>query len=113
MDVFKRGEPIRGFQGGMFPNIRVPVTGMALDGCSMRLVVEPRYTPGEAVLVKACTHFTAGQEEGYYVKLTSADTDDLLGVYNAYFVLTDGDGEEYRNLWFPLEVLASPEEAVS
>lgn len=113
MDLFATAPAMRGFQGSTLPVFRVVVTGMELDGCSMRLVIEPRYKPGTAVLTKSCSHFTAGQEEGYSVMLTSTDTAELLGVYNGYFVLTDANSKEYWNLYVPIEVLASPEEVSS
>jgi hypothetical protein len=113
IDFFATAPAMRGFQGSTLPVFRVVVTGMELDGCSMRLVIEPRYKPGTAALTKSCSYFTAGQEEGYSVLLTSTDTANLLGVYNGYFILTDGDGKDYKNLCVPLEILPFPKEVTS
>ena len=117
MDVFKRGEPVRGYQGGTFPVFRVDVTadaGVDLSDYTMRLVIEPRYMPGEAVYVANCTGYTNPDgSKGYSVQLTSPNTANLCGSYLMYFILSDGANTEYRNLVVPLEVLASPEEVSS
>lgn len=111
MDVFSRGEPVRGYQGGMFPVFRIDVTGINLIGCSMRLVIEPRYTPGKAVFTKECMHYeNADGSEGYRVQLTTLETRNLCGSYLMHFILSDSTYWVYRNLVVPLEVLPSPQE---
>ena len=111
MDVFKRGEPVRGYQGGALPEIMVDVTGIELEGYSMRAVIEPRYTPGEAVMVKNCVSYSSEEGTGgFKLQLTSSDTQSLSGSYIIHFVLSDGANTEFRNLIVPLEILQSPEE---
>lgn len=116
MDIFRRGEPVRGYQGGTFPIFRVAVENADVepDEYSMRVVIEPRYTPGEAKRTLDCTHYTNPDgSEGYSVQLTSPITATLCGSYLMHFILSDGANTEYRNLVVPLEVLQSPEEVTS
>lgn len=107
---FDKCPPMCGISGDTFPLFRVPVEDMDLTGCSMRMILEPKYTPGEAALTKDCSHYTAQAEEGFSVRLASSDTANLLGCYTVYFVLTDSNDREYWKLKGTLEVLARPSE---
>ena len=102
--------PMNGIAGDTFPLFRVRVDDMDLTGCSMRVLLEPKYTPGEVVFTKSCSHYTAQSEEGFSVRLASSDTEKLLGCYTMYFVLTDSNDREYWKLKGTLEVLARPAE---
>lgn len=110
MDFFSVCEPMRGYRGSTIPIFRIPVTGMDLTGCSMEMLLERRYTPGRIVFSKACAHYTSGDETGYTVQLTSADTAELSGAYTMYYVLTDSGGMKYYNLLGYIEFLDPPRE---
>lgn len=109
MDFFARCEPIRAFRGDTLPEFRVDVSGMGdLANCTMKMVLEHRYDPGYAVFSKNCTK---GDGDYYTVQLLTADTEALMGTYSMYFVLTDTDGNDHKNLYGIIEFLAFPEEA--
>lgn len=111
MDFFSVCEPMRGYRGSTFPKFRVRVTGMNLTNCTMRLVLEEKYKPGESALVEECFHVQDPDgTDVYQVQLISAVTQNLLGVYNVYFILQDASGFDHKNLVGTLEVLPSPEE---
>lgn len=111
MDFFSASEPMRGYSRDTFPEFSVVVTGMVLTGCSMRLVLERKYAPGEVAFTKPCTYFQEEDgTEGYSVLLSTTDTAQLSGVYAMHFILTDSNGNEYRKLDGTLEVLDSPQE---
>lgn len=109
LDFFETAQPLRGFQRDTFPTLRVKVTGMNLTGCTMRIVIEDKYHPGEAAMVRDCFHVTESGEDWYRVNLSTVDTQYLCGVYNVYFVLKDAGNNEYWRLYTTLEVLPSPE----
>ena len=111
MDFFSVCEPLRGYQGSTFPRFRVRVTGMNLTNCSMRLVLEEKYNPGEYVMRRDCFHVQDPDgTDVYQVQLISADTRYLLGMYNMYFILRDASGFDHKNLVGTLVVLPSPVE---
>ena len=111
MDFFSVCEPLRGYQGSTFPRFRVRVTGMNLTNCTMRLVIEEKYNPGEYVMRRDCFHVQDPDgTDVYQVQLISADTRYLLGMYNMYFILRDASGFDHKNLVGTLSVLPSPEE---
>ena len=110
MDFFSTCQKMRGIQGDTFDVFRVTVSGMELEGCSMRFVLECKDTPGSIALTKACSHFTAQTSEGFLVQLQSSETSQLSGLYTMHFILTDAESKEYRKLIGTLEVLPSPQE---
>jgi hypothetical protein len=102
---------MRGYQGSTFPRFRVRVTGMNLLKCTMRLVLEEKYNPGEYVMRRDCFHVQDPDgTDVYQVNLTSVDTRYLCGTYNMYFILRDASGFDHKNLVGTLVVLPSPEE---
>lgn len=110
LDFFETVQPLRGFQRDTFPTLRVKVTNMNLTGCTMRIVIEDKYHPGEAAMVRDCFHVQDPDgTDVYQVNLTSVDTQYLCGMYNVYFVLKDAGNNEYWRLYTTLEVLQSPE----
>lgn len=111
MDFFSVCEPLRGYQGSTFPMFRVRVTGMNLNNCTMRLVLEEKYKPGASVLVEECFHVQDPDgTDVYQVTLISSVTQHLCGMYNMYFILRDASGFDHKNLVGTLEVLPAPEE---
>ena len=113
IDFFSTTSKMRGYAGDTFPVFRVVVTGMELDGCSMRIVLERKDTPGSVAFTKACSHFTAQEESGFIVQLDSQDTANLSGVYTMHFIMTGSDELEYRKLIGTLEVFDMPREVTS
>lgn len=113
MDFFSVETPMRGLQGDTFPPFYVIVNDMDTAECDMRIVLEPKYTPGEASFVKDCDHFTRYDgAKGFRVQLGSAETAGLSGTYTMHFIMTDEDEREYRKLVGTLEVLPVPTEVV-
>ena len=109
MDFFAVHEPLRAIQGDTLPEIRIDVTGVEnIEGCTMRVVMEHRYNPGTIVFSKTCTK---GDGDYYTVQLLTEDTEDLEGAYNLYYILTDGDGNDHKNLVGTIEMLKFPQEA--
>lgn len=113
MDFFNVTEPMRGCAGDTFPPFYVIVDGMDPTNCGMRLVLEPKYTPGAACFEKDCDHFTRYDgAKGFRVQLSSSETATLSGTYRMHFILTDDNELEYRKLVGVLEVLPVPTEVV-
>ena len=114
IDFFSTGPRMRGMRGDTFPVFRVKVSGMDLTGCTMRIVLERKDTPGSVELTKECTHFEdADGSEGYRVQLTTLETRNLLGIYTVHFILNDGVYWNYRKLVGTLEVLPIPQETTA
>lgn len=112
MDFFNVTEPMRGYAGDTFPPFYVIVDDMDPANCDMRIVLEDKFNPGNAVFVKECEHFTATSgDKGFRVQLDSTETALLCGVYNAHFIMTDDNELEYRKLVGTIEVVATPGEA--
>ena len=110
LDFFSSAPPMRGFRGDTFPVFYVAVDwNYSLDSCSMDIVLEPKYTPGTAVLTKACSKYSRTDEEGFTVQLTSDETANLLGVYNVFFIMKDQNDKRHIKLHITLEVLECPE----
>ena len=111
VDFFSTFQPMRGYRGDTFPVFRVDVSGMeSTDGCSMRVVLEDKKTPGSIAFVKECFHYTGEGEDYFAVQLDSSETAELCGVYTVHFILTDTSENDYRKLVGTLEVFNSPQE---
>ena len=110
VNFFSTGPKMRGYSGDTFPNFRVNVRNVDLTGCTMRIVLEHKNTPGSVAFTKQCTYVSGSFGQGYNVQLDSSDTASLCGMYTVHFILTDSDSKEYRKLVGTLEVLPVPDE---
>lgn len=109
-DFFNSAPPMRGYRGDTFPVFYVAVDwNYSLDGCTMDIILEPKYTPGNVVLQKECYKYHSTDEDGFSVQLTSDETAALSGVYNVYFVMRDQNDKTHIKLHITLEVLECPE----
>ena len=79
--------------GDTTPTFHIKVTGSEITGLSLRLLVIPVSNPDKVKLSKTGTPV----EDGFTVRLDSADTSRLDGAYYLDFVV-DGSGGRYKRI---------------
>ncbi len=109
-DLFSQCHRVRGYNGDTFPFFRVVVTGTETTGCSMRLVLERKDTPGSVALTKSCTYVSDEETTYFAVQLTGTETAQLGGAYTMHFILSDANQNDISRLVGTLEVFVGPRE---
>lgn len=109
ISFFESAGSMRGMQGDTFPEFKIETDLDDLEGYTMRVDLELTEAPGIAVFTKNCTQYTEGTECGFKVQFTTADTEELCGIYTMHFVLSSTSGDK-RGLVGTLVVLPSPRE---
>lgn len=102
MKFFKEIDSMECLAGDTTPTFHIRVTGSEITGLSLHLLVIPVTKPDSVKISKT----GAPTEDGFTVRLDSADTSRLDGAYYLDFVV-DGSGGRYKRIRGVLSVRRS------